>query len=150
MARHRGCSLVIVAVALVPIGVVLEGACTSSPKDCRVACPPGTTIDETTCGCTQTGPVCDSGPPEVQDGGPVLSTCCSAYVIQSTTRTTPTGACSGSQPCFTAVRQVCPGSSNTDESLVDEYSCTCNGANWRCSLITKGAGVCAPVDAGGE
>lgn len=48
MARERKVTLVLLASLL-----SMAGCGDSSPKDCRVTCPLGTTIDETTCGCTQ-------------------------------------------------------------------------------------------------
>src|SRR5260221_9923022 len=108
------------------VTVTLATSCTSSSSQCNVVCPPGTTVDETGCGCTQSGPVCDGGGPmEVQDGGPLLGNCCPSIALKSTGRRAPTGACSGSQPCFVAVFQICPASPSPSAGAPpDEYVCT--------------------------
>ena len=151
MARERKGSLVLRAKDLCAlVTLVMAANCGGNSSTCGIQCPPGTTIDETGCACIQTGPVCDGGgPTEVQDGGPVLGSCCPSIALQSTARTAPTGSCTGSLPCFAAVIQSCPESASSDQSLIDEYTCACSGANWQCSLVSRGPGVCAPVDAGG-
>src|SRR5258708_6541539 len=73
---------------------------------------------------------------------------CPSGALHSPARAVPTGSCSGSQPCFVAVFQICPASPSPSAGApLDEYVCTCDGASWQCSLNSQGAGVCAPYDA---
>jgi hypothetical protein len=136
--------------ALVIAGMATS--CRSSSTKCDIQCPAGTLVDETGCACIQAGPVCDGGgASEVQDGGPVLGTCCPAIALRSSARATPTGTCVGSQPCFVAAFQVCPGvPSSAVSGPLDEYTCGCDGATWQCSIVSQGSGVCPPMDSGGE
>jgi hypothetical protein len=133
-----------VVVAALACAARWVAGCTTG--QCSGECPSGTIPDSTGCACLQGGPTCDPNSPQpVQDGGAVVPNCCPREVLQSTLRTTPVGPCTGHPQCFVAVHQVCEGSAG---GPIDEYTCTCDGASWQCSLKSSGASVCPFSDAG--
>jgi hypothetical protein len=137
------------AIALSLVLVVTHGFVGCGSGQCDGECPAGQIPDSTGCLCLLGGRTCDPNNPQpVQDGGAMLADCCPQEALQSTSRATPAGACTGRQQCFVAVHQVCtPGAPSTD-GPVDKYNCVCDSANWQCSLTSSGAGLCPNSDAG--